>query len=282
MKAKLVPPCAYLGGKQRLASQIVDVILSDNPNHKDSHFYDLCCGSGAISIELINRGISPEQITMVDMSPWGLFWRDIGNGNFSCDVFNLLIENMPSNPEDIQAYVKQLYNQPPNDGLLENAVYKFLILQSASFGSKPIWLNGDKWSSAFFRNYWTPTETSNRRSPVNPMMPMPKTLYQRVESISHEMRGITGICQNVYDLTIPENSIVYIDPPYKGTTGYGFDLDYVQFTNRQVVPTYISEGYRFSEHAVLMSDSRRKGGVSGERKSENQEWLNKFNVRNHF
>ena len=43
---KLLPPCAYQGGKQRLANQICDII--DEREGSDFVFYDLCCGSGAV------------------------------------------------------------------------------------------------------------------------------------------------------------------------------------------------------------------------------------------
>ena len=65
---KLSIPCAYQGGKQRLAKDIVDIIFNENNISEDTKFYDLCCGSGAISIELINRGIQPENITMISLS----------------------------------------------------------------------------------------------------------------------------------------------------------------------------------------------------------------------
>ena len=51
-------PCCYQGGKQRIASLVVERILSEADS--EANFYDLCCGSGAISIELLNQGVSPE------------------------------------------------------------------------------------------------------------------------------------------------------------------------------------------------------------------------------
>ena len=63
---KLIVPCSYQGGKQRLAKKIVDIIFEQNEINEDTKFYDLCCGSGAITLELINRGIHPSNITMVD------------------------------------------------------------------------------------------------------------------------------------------------------------------------------------------------------------------------
>lgn len=40
----LLPPCSYQGGKQRLAKQIVDIILQENKINDNTKFYDLCCG----------------------------------------------------------------------------------------------------------------------------------------------------------------------------------------------------------------------------------------------
>ena len=62
----LKTPCTYQGGKQRLASQIVDCIFKNSVITEDTVFYDLCCGSGAITVELINRGISSKNIVMLD------------------------------------------------------------------------------------------------------------------------------------------------------------------------------------------------------------------------
>ena len=80
-------PCAYQGGKQRVATQVVDLLLDAAPS-PDSQFYDLCCGSGAVSIELVNRGVDPSRICMLDISSWGSFWSAIGSGTFEMDIFD--------------------------------------------------------------------------------------------------------------------------------------------------------------------------------------------------
>ena len=53
---KLKSPCTFQGGKSRLAPKIVDEISSIVPVDKDTVFYDLCCGSGAISLETDKQG----------------------------------------------------------------------------------------------------------------------------------------------------------------------------------------------------------------------------------
>ena len=279
---KLVPPCSYQGGKQRLAKKIVDIIFEQNEINEDTKFYDLCCGSGAITLELINRGIHPSNITMVDRGVYGTFWNSVANDEFDMNIFKQEIDKLPS-VDKIQSYLQRLSNLSVNKDLLE---YHYLLLQSGSFGSKQIWVENDKWKNNSFRSYWTPTETSNRRSPVNPMMPMPNTLFDRVKNIVDYMAGsINAINLDISKIEwhFDKNSIVYIDPPYKNTTGYGFNFDYEEFiiNNWAYVNIYVSEGYKMDnvEDAILLSKGRAKGSISGDiKKKPTEEWLNIFKL----
>jgi site-specific DNA-adenine methylase len=277
---ELTIPCAYQGGKQRIAKEIVDVIYRENEINDDTKFYDLCCGSGAVSIEMVKRGFDPNNIIMVDKSPWGLFWKKIGDGTFSPEVFRFYLDDIPKDITKIKDHAQQLLKEPANDGLFDNMVYKFLILQACAFGATATWVENNQWKkSGGLRNYWLPTETSNRKSPVNPMMPMPETLFKRVEHIACVMDGVNGFQSDISKAKIEmDNSIIYIDPPYKDTSHYGYDFNYMEYIkglkNRKV---YLSEGIKVSNIAHLISGSRKKGGINGERKSSNEEWLNIFN-----
>lgn len=276
---KLVPPCSYQGGKQRLAKQIVDIIFEQNEINEDTKFYDLCCGSGAITLELINRGVNPQNITMVDASMWGKLWEAIANNKFRLDIFKNEIDKLPE-ISNINKYLKEINN---NKIIKELDIYHFLLQQAGSFGSKYIDSNGDNWLNSTFRNYWTPTKTSSRRSPVNPMMPMPNTLFQRIEliikNISGDIKAIHSKIENV-DWCFDNNSIVYIDPPYKNTSGYNHDFDYEDFIiNNKCVNIYISEGYKMScsDDSILLSKGRTKGNISGDiKKKPVEEWLNVY------
>lgn len=271
--SRLVPPCAYQGGKQRLSDAIAQIILKELDTDGDSKFYDLCCGSGAISMALINNGINPNRITMVDMSPWGSFYKAIGEGSFDISKFERMCEDIPKDPADIKDYMKSLSKKDPTI----DTEYIFLLLQASSFGSKAIWHSGGKWRNCTFRSYWQPTATSSRRSPVNPMMPMPSELLKRVSYIANNMRGVTGIQGDAAAVEIEKGSVVYCDPPYKGTTGYGYSLDIDKvISNSKGSVLFVSEGYKMSEEAFLLSSGRDKGGVSGKRSSSNAEWLNVF------
>lgn len=282
-------PCSYQGGKQRLAKQIVDIFYKENNINDDTKFFDLCCGSGAISLELINRGFNPNNITMIDNGCFGQFWQDIANGEFDLDIFKREIENLP-NLENIQSYLKKLSDLPVDE---DKMVYHYLLLQAGAFGSKQIWIENNKWKNNTFRSYWLPTETSNRRSPVNPMMPMPDTLYNRVESIVKQLSGsIIASRESVFDAVYRideernkgnKNIIIYIDPPYANTTGYKetFDIYSLEGQIRSTSPIYISEGYKMqgASESYLLSVGRTKGNISGEaKKKPTEEWLNRFNL----
>lgn len=282
-------PCSYQGGKQRLAKQIVDIFYKENNINDDTKFFDLCCGSGAISLELINRGFNPNNITMIDNGCFGQFWQDIANGEFDLDIFKREIEKLP-NLENIQSYLKKLSDLPVDE---DKMVYHYLLLQAGAFGSKQIWIENNKWKNNTFRSYWLPTETSNRRSPVNPMMPMPDTLYNRVESIVKQLSGsIIASRESVFDAVYRideernkgnKNIIIYIDPPYANTTGYKetFDIYSLEGQIWSTSPIYISEGYKMqgASESYLLSVGRTKGNISGEaKKKPTEEWLNRFNL----
>lgn len=234
---------------------------------------------------MINRGFYDFNITMVDASPWGLFYQSVGDLTFSTDVFKLYLDDIPQDVAKIKGHAQELLQAPANEGLLQNAVYKFLILQACAFGSTATWIENNQWKKAGgFRNYWLPTPTSNRRSPVNPMMPMPKTLFKRVESICANMDNIRGIYGRVEDIKIRPNSIIYIDPPYKGTQDYGYGLDYNAFISNllRTVPNieiYLSEGDNLTNanQSFLLTKGRCKGNINGKlHKKPTEEWLNYF------
>lgn len=262
-----VVPVAYQGGKTRLAQVIVDHWWP-----ADGLFYDLCCGSGAITIEMLNRGASVDECVMVDAGPWGAFWFEIGAGIFDFDVLCAYIEGMPSDLSLVGPWLKELSGQ----SALIDTTEVFILLQAGSFGGKAIWIEDGKWKNNTFRNYWTPTTTSSRRSPVNPMMPMPDTLKDRVWRCMTTMHGIEAHCADVRLFDVEDGSTVYLDPPYLGTTAYGhtFDVDEELKRLSQRSTVYVSEGRQVGEHGVMLHAGRSKGGISGDRKVKaNEEWL---------
>lgn len=261
---KLTTLVAYQGGKGRISDKLLDLMQIE----PDQDFHDLCCGSGAVSIALLRRGHDPNRIHMVDAGPWGLVWAAIGAGQFSLSQFKLACEAVPSNREDIKDYMQQLASAPVG----EDAPYVYLLLQAASFGGKAIWIKNGRWENTSFRSYWLPTSTSSRRSPVNPMMPMPETLFERASMLVPSAIGVQGFCADLGDYS-PRGGIVYVDPPYGGTTAYGHSLSMDSFIKGIRIPTFVSEGKPLSDLAIRVSGGRTKGGISGARAIANEEWL---------
>jgi len=271
-------PCSYQGGKQRIAAQIADHLLDAAPGPR-SRFYDLCCGSGAVSIELVNRGVDPSRIWMLDISSWGAFWSAIGAGTFNMDVFERLLAKLPSDKRDYKAHMSALSALPV--GETEAELYP--LLQACSFGGKQVWRDGEHWVNACFRDYWEPTSTSVRRSPANPMQPGPTELRRRISALVNGMRGVNCLNKDIMTILnapLPSNAVVYVDPPYKSTTKYGFNFDLTSFINRfreiNQAPLFISEGVPLNNKAVLLTFGGAKGGISGARKGKHQEWLSRF------
>lgn len=283
---KLFPPCSYQGGKQKLASKIVDIIFSQNEIDENTKFYDLCCGSGAVTLELINRGIHPSNITMVDYSDYGLFWNMIANDEFELNNFKKIVDKIPDKPNRKQ-YLLDKVSQYDE----ENKVYDYLILQSGSFGGKALWSDNGKWCHHGFRDYWMPTETSVRRSPCNPTQPEPSVMYDRLKDIVDMCGGnVRALHMDVRDFIKKEdfssNSIIYVDPEYKGTTGYKTDSnkldvikDIVDIIDNKI-PIYISECNVLSDKYEFITNGKSKGNITGVVKSKRKDdLLNIFNIR---
>lgn len=273
MYPNILPPTSYQGGKIRIAPQILENIKIPD----GAMFYDLCCGSGAVSLCLISNGFDPSRIVMVDSGPYGMFWQAVSQGNFDLSVFRSHLDQIPKDPFQIPGYLKSLSSR-----LCDNtsAPYVFLLLQAGAFGGKSIRLEDGQWKNTSFRSYWQPKPGCNRKSVVNPMMPMPETLYNRVKIILRSTRGIKAFYQQISDVQIENNSIVYIDPPYGSTTGYLTDnVNFVQYAQSLNVPCYVSESVPLSEDIVLISEGRRKGNINGAvRKTSVSEYLSRFHV----
>lgn len=278
MNNQLRVPCAYQGGKQRVAVQLVDQLLDAAPS-TNCRFYDLCCGSGAVSVELVNRGVDPSRIWMLDVSSWGCFWSAIGSGTFSMAIFDKYLAGLPKSKHEIQAHMSAVASLP----IKEYEAELYPILQAGSFGGKQIWRRGDNWANACFRNYWEPTATSVRRSPANPIQPSPNELRRRVSALSERMLGVTCLNSDIMTLLegrFPTDAVVYVDPPYQSTTGYAFGFDLTSFIERfrrlNSAPLFVSEAVPLNEASLLLTFGGAKGGISGVRKGKHQEWLCRF------
>lgn len=275
----LKPMFAYQGGKTKIADRIYNIITERHG--KDITFVDVCCGGGSVSIEFINNGLHPENIHMFDAGAIGCFWQQVSEGSFDLDYFEYLISKIPKDLNLVKSHMEEV-SKIEYDYVGE-AICEYLILQASSFGGKQIFDEGGKFSNTSFRSYWQPTETSSRRSPVNPMMPMPNTLLGRVKSVLDNMGAIkaTHTYAEYIDFSkikTDEDLVVYIDPPYKGTTGYKDNVDLEKVINNAKAvgaTVYVSEYYNLSDDYAVLSKTT-KGGISGDRKGSMVEYLSRI------
>lgn len=79
---------------------------------------------------------------------------------------------------------------------------------SLSFGGK--WWGGYRRDKAGVRNYENESQ-------------------QNLKSQQPLLEGVEWFCCSYLDLEIPDNSVIYCDPPYKGTTGYKDKFDHEAF-----------------------------------------------------
>ena len=241
----------------------------------------MCCGSGAISLELLNHGFDLDNLIMLDKSSFGLFYKMVGEGSFDLDIWKSYIDKVPIDKSEIKSFLESLSKTCVD----EDEVYKFLLMQSGSFGGKQIWISNNKFCNTSFRSYWQPTETSNRKSPVNPTQPSIQELDIRVRKIVENCTGLKAIHSDIFDILcydINKSDIVYIDPPYKNTTKYGYNFDLNVFIDslksKVDIPILVSEKEKLdgSKDAVKLNFNGKKGGISGVKTTKQEEWLNIF------
>lgn len=83
---------------------------------------------------------------------------------------------------------------------------------------------GGKWFGGYAGSVW---DRHNERM----TRPFYDTAKDAVEKTAKRLRGldIAVLCRDYRELSIPRNSVVYCDPPYAGTLGYGVEFDSASF-----------------------------------------------------
>lgn len=271
------PPVGYAGGKRRFAPVIVDRLLTHSPER----VFDLGCGSGAVSLELLNRGFPLDKLVMLDAGPWGWFWEAVGQGTLDLPRVRGFFEHILKLPPlRVAAFVEaEVASLPPS-------AETFLVLQAAAFGSTPVWWDGVKWRRGEgnrgykARGYWEPGPDSKETKPRGTIF-TPEKVLQRTEEVVRRMRGVDARRGLVEDLELGSTGLAYIDPPYASSSGYGEVMDLNAVLQSARLPVYISEGRKLAgSNEAWRLDSGRKGaslnGKSRKTTSDAEEWLNFF------
>lgn len=180
----------YMGSKNRIAKYILPIILK---NRKEGQYYVEPFVGGANMIDKVNGNRIGADINPYLIEALILI-RDTP----------LLIPDLITE-DDYEAYKKKMNT----DGITGFVGF------SMSFGGK--------WFAGYRRDF------AGTKGDIENM----KTQTRRAKSSAIRQSKLIGdirfVNENYEHLIIPENSIIYCDPPYKGTTGYKDSFDHVRF-----------------------------------------------------
>jgi len=234
---RLVPPCGYKGGKRRWAWEIATHLLASDP----AHIYDVGAGSASVSLALLSLGFPASRLCLVEAGPWGAFWKAAVDGTLDVEkIERLLLRDIPDDPREVRRWVEQ---EVANTYSPET----FLVMQSAAYGSIPVWHDGDGWirgdagrSKGYSaRGYWEPGPSSKETKPRGTIF-TPDKIIERVKSAVSALRGATVI-HGVAERVEYRSGVVYIDPDYVGTSGYEFSMDVEAVRQKAKGPVFCSE-----------------------------------------
>lgn len=191
------PPLTYQGGKRRQSKQI---------------------------LEAIGIRSRPKSIMLVDIGPFGRTWQAMADPSIRQRVASI-IDGFANDPRGNWDRVRR--SPIPEDLAEYSAAY--LTLQLLNYKSKAVHIKNGRWITHGFNTttaYGRPA--SARFGMVSPQLPR---LSRWVTELGVKASGVelSAIHGDVLDVAgeIEAGSIVYIDPPYHGTTGYGSGLDRV-------------------------------------------------------
>lgn len=218
----LRPPASYQGSKRLQGPRIAQEILAGGLP-PTGRVYDLCCGSGCVSLALVDAGVPASRLVMVDAGPWADVYASIGRGTFPMATLLAIVQRLPRTRGDQPEFLRHLKDlQLSAHGRLA----AFVVLQAGSFAGMAV----------------TEVDGMYRAPGFSFKMGMLSQTYDRVARLQRRLRGLTALRCPVSEVPLDDAAIVYVDPPYEGTTGYrGLTVDLPDIVRRAPCPVYISE-----------------------------------------
>lgn len=261
-------------------------------------FAELCAGSAALTLHLHGSkppmpymgskaryahaiaelyGLTkPDEVLLVDPGPWGEAWQCL----LSPTVRPALIARVEALvKEDPRQLFDRLRKESVHNLSMVERTARFLVLQRLAFSGKGLsvrpdgtWIDpGFQETAAYGR---AGTERFGEVKPLLPKLSAKLGQLPLVESLRARACSALEI-EPPYDAS---DWVVYIDPPYRGTTGYGPDDltrdDVVRIARRwdnagAVVIVSEAEPIDLPWHTVEITDLRRGKKSSWQRR----EWL---------
>ena len=183
-------PMKYMGSKRRIWKYIAPIILK-NREEKQYYVEPFCGGYNSIC-QVDGLKIA------ADINPYLIaMWKDLLHGE--------------KYPETIskEDYEKAKTAYKTND----STTYSMGELGWTGFMAS--------YNGIFYHSY-SGVSASDGKDYVQASI---ANIYKQIDS----RKGCELICCSYENLEIPDNSIIYCDPPYRGTEGYGLAFDYPKF-----------------------------------------------------
>ncbi len=206
---------------------------------------ELCCGSAALSLAALGakRPILPYQgskwrfrmellrligpvdaLELWDVGPWGTVAPAVLSPSVRAAVIEAL-ERLAV--DDARAVYERLQGAPVPDTVADYAA-QYLFLQRLAFSGKAVGDRDGRWSSPGFNaSSAFGLAGTDRFGPVRPMVPSLIGVLRGYDALLQ--REVTGGRGRARPPSGPAlDAVVYIDPPYRGSTAYpggGLDRD---------------------------------------------------------
>lgn len=230
----------YMGSKRRFVKELVPILMSNVG--KDTLFVDAFCGGCNVLCAIPH----PNKVG-IDINRYMTeFWKDAISEYISGVPFTCMSSDYT---EEVYHDVRDSYRN--GDGRYKDSFIGFV----ATAGS---------WGGGWFKGYprYNPNKNEDhiREAYDGVVKQLSKWLYlgsTRIENLSYDQ------------FDYPPNSVIYCDPPYKGTQGYKEDerFDHEKFwewarkMTREGHHVYISE-YEAPEDFRVIWSAKKKDGLA--------------------
>ena len=196
--------------------------------------------------DLIGRAEIPRRIMLTDPGPWGRVFGTILHAAKRRELISKLRKLAQPDPRTVYDLLQA---QSVPDGEIEFAA-EFLFLQRLAFSGKAVAVHNGRWYSPGFNTtsaYGTPG--TDRFGPVKPMVQrMIYALDSYILATGCKILAVQQPAQPVRSGML-RTTVVYIDPPYEGSTAYPNGT----LSRQEVIDLALS--YRNAGASVIVSEA---------------------------
>lgn len=228
----------YQGHKEEYATKITNTILQNsNPRfYLDYPVWDVCCGTAAFS------RYNHFKSYLLDAGPWGYYWlyRKLHLNNNTIPI-NYDI----SSKHDLAYKLASIAKAPVPLDDPKKFIHDFLLLQLYAFNNKPVQILGNRWGY----------------SGIPPINLLNIDRIHKYNKMHSEFKYEEVFVSDINKTEIKTGCIIYMDPDYKGTQGYGRIINRSELTEIQLtvdvdsfVKRHPAHDLYISHHTVLPGD----------------------------